>query len=119
MATVAKAVTRITSYGDEAHVITWGPLTTANADGEPVEMPGSADRSIQFQGTFGAGGTIRIEGSNDGVSWHPLTDPQGTDISKTVADLEAISELTRYIRPFVSAGDGTTSLTATLLVKRR
>jgi len=117
MATRAATVTRIETYGDKAHVISWAGLLNGD-DGAPIEMPGSADRSIQFQGTFGVGGTIVLEGSNNGTDYHPLTDPQGNDISKTAADLEAVTELTRFIRPRVSAGDGSTTLVATLLVKR-
>ena len=103
-------------FMDASHVLTWENL--ANGDsGETVEMPGSADRSIQFTGTFGTGGSIRIEGSNDGTNFVVLTDPQGNDIIKTAAGLEAITEITRYIRPRVTAGDGTTNLTAVLFMK--
>lgn len=126
MATVAKSISRIDTFLDDAHVITWTPLTTTNADGEAIEMPGSADRSIQFTGTFGTGGTIVLQGSNlaapvagTDADWFTLTDPQGNAISKTAAGGEMVTELTRWIRAKVTAGDGTTSLTATLLVKRK
>ena len=46
----------------------------------------------------------------DGTNWQTLTDPQGNVISKTSASIEAITEATRFVRPRVSAGDGTTSL---------
>lgn len=117
MATRTHTIATIPHYGDKAHVLTWSGLLNGD-DGSPVEMPGSADRSIQFQGTFGVGGTIVFEGSNDGTNYHTLADPQGNAISKTAAGLEAVLELTRYVRPRVTAGDGTTSLVASLLVKR-
>ncbi len=117
MTTRAATLSVIPAYGERAHVISWSGLLNGD-DGAPIEMPGSSDRSIQYQGTFGTGGTIILEGSNDGVNYHPLTDPQGNAISKTAAGIEAIMELTRYVRPRVSAGDGSTSLVATLLVKR-
>jgi hypothetical protein len=117
MAVIAEAITPIRTWGDRAHIISWTPL--ANGDsGSPIEMPGSADRSIQISGTFGAGGTIVFEGSNDGTNYVTLTDPQGNAISKTAASIEAVTELTRYVRPRVTAGDGTTALTATLIVRR-
>ena len=125
MATVAASIDAVKTFGDRAHVITWTPLTTADADGGAIEMPGSADRSVQFTGTFGVGGTIILQGSNvaapvagTDADWATLTDPQGNAISKTAAALEAVSELTRWIRAKVTAGDGTTSITARLLVKR-
>ena len=117
MATRTASVTPINTFKDSAHVITWTGLLNGD-DGSPIEMPGSSDRSIQFTGTFGVGGTIVLEGSNDGTNYVSLTDPQGNAISKTAAGIEAVMELTRYIRPRVTAGDGTTSLVATLLVKR-
>jgi hypothetical protein len=117
MAVINSSITEIKPYREHSHVISWTPL--ANGDsGSPLEMPGSSIRSVQFTGTFGAGGTIVFEGSNDGTNYVTLTDPQGNAISKTSAGIEAILELTRYVRPRVSAGDGTTSLTATLLVRR-
>lgn len=117
MATVSFTVSEIKGFGEYAHVITWASL--ANGDsGSAVEMPGSAVRSVQFTGTFGTGGTIVLEGSNDGTNYVTLTDPQGSAISKTAAGLEAIEELTRYVRPRVTAGDGTTALNAYLVVKR-
>ena len=117
MATRPMTVTRLDRYKDDCHVIVWSALTETDNDGEPLEMPGSNDRSIQFAGTFGSGGTILLEGSNDGTNWRTLNDPQGNPISKTAADLEAVMELTRYVRPRVSAGTGV-NLTATMLVRR-
>jgi len=125
VATVASTIQRVNTFLDDAHVLSWTPLTTTNADGGAIEMPGSADRTIQFLGTFGAGGTIILQGSNvlapvagTDTDWFTLTDPQGNAISKTAAGGEAVLELTRWVRPKVTAGDGTTSLTALLLVKR-
>lgn len=117
MATRTYTVDNVKTFKDDAHVITWSGLLNGD-DGSPLAMPGSADRSIQFQGTFGAGGTVVFEGSNDGTNYQTLTDPQGNAISKTAAGIEAVEELTRFVRPRVTAGDGTTSLVASLLVKR-
>jgi hypothetical protein len=117
MATRQYTVTPIKTYGDRGHVLSWTGLLNGD-DGAPVEMPGSADRSVQFLGTFGVGGTIVLEGSNDGVNYVVLTDPQGNVISKAAAAIEGVLELTRWVRPRVSAGDGTTTLEAHLLVKR-
>ncbi len=105
-----------TGFTGEASVIAWPTL--ANGDfGAAVQYAGMGDRSIQFHGTFGTGGTVVLQGSNDGSNWYTLTDPQGNAISKTAAGLEAVSEATAYVRPYVSAGDGTTSITATLFAR--
>lgn len=117
MAVVTGTIAKLSTFLDEVHVITWAAIPNGDS-GSPVEMPGSADRSVQILGTFGAGGTIVIEGSNDGTNYVTLTDPQGNALSKTAAAIEAVSELTRYIRPHVTAGDGTTALTVCLLLRR-
>lgn len=97
-------------------VVTWTGL--ANGDtGAPVELTQLSDRSVQVLGTFGTGGSVTLQGSLDGSNWVALTDPQGNAITKTAAGLEAISEVVRYIRPSVTAGDGTTSLTVILLAQ--
>lgn len=120
MATIAYTVARVETFMDDAHVVTWANMTQTGTDvGQALEMPGSADRSIQFSGTFGAGGTIVLEGSNNGVNYETLTDPSSTAISKTAASIEAVLELTRFVRPRVTGGDGTTSISAALLVKRK
>lgn len=117
MAVIAYTVEAIKTWKDKAHVITWANM--ANSDtGSALEMVGSADRSIQVTGTFGSGGNLRIQGSNDGTNWNTLTDPQGNDINLTTSKIEQIMEVVRYMRPNVTAGDGTTNLTVSILVRR-
>jgi hypothetical protein len=53
----------------------------------------------------------------NGMNYATLNDPQGVALSKTAAALSEISQITRFIRPRVSAGDGTTSITVTLLAR--
>lgn len=97
-------------------VIAWSGLLNTD-DGAPVEMVPYADRSVQVNGTFGTGGNCRLEGSLDGTNYYPLTDPQGNALDVGAAKIEAVSELVRWIRPRITAGDGTTNLTCTLLVR--
>src|SRR5574343_930143 len=88
----------------------WLLLTATDDTGSPLLIDRRTDRSVQVSGTFGAGGTLVIEGSNDGTNYYTLNDLQGTALSFTSARLEGISEMPLYIRPRVTAGDGTTSL---------
>lgn len=115
MATKAKTVTALPYSGVKAHVVVWAALANGD-DGDPIELVGQGDRSIQFAGTFDTS-TIVWEGSNDGSTWATLTDPQGNAISKTAAAIEAISEMTRYMRPKCTAGGGSTAIVPTLFVK--
>lgn len=88
----------------------WAGLLNGD-DGTPLALHGFTDRSVQVTGTFGAGGSVDLVGSNDeGVTWVVLTDPQGNALTFTTARLEAISEAVDLVKPLVTAGDGTTSL---------
>lgn len=97
-------------------VATWANMQNGD-EGQAIELANFADRSVQVVGTFGAGGKVRIEGSNNGTDYAPLTDPQGNDLDLTSAKIESVSEVVRWIRPRVIAGDGTTSLTVIMLLK--
>lgn len=117
MATIGFDISELQTYGDHGHVISWGTLGNGD-DGTPLRMVGSADRSVQVVGTFGTGGTVKIEGSNDGTNYAVLHDPGLNEISVTAAGIHAVLEISAYIRPRVSAGDVNTALDVTLLVRR-
>ena len=97
-------------------IVTW-PAMQNGDDGQPIELANFADRSVQVSGEFGIGGSVRIEGSINGTDYAPLTDPQGNNLDINTAKIEAIVELVRWIRPVVTAGNGSTSLTVTMLLK--
>src|SRR3990167_3495906 len=106
MATISPVVTTLS---DNTVEFLYEQLTTTNDRGAPIpeSFMDYADRSVQVLGTFGAGGNLRVEGSNDdGTTYAALSDPQGNALNVTAAKVEAISEVTLLTRPFVSAGDG-------------
>ena len=116
MATVAP----VTSYPFETSldvaVTTWSALL-AGDDGEPVRLAVFSDRSVQVSGTFG-GASVTIGGSNDGITYHALTDTAGGSLSVAAACLKQIVELPVWIKPRVFGGDGTTTLTVTMAGRR-
>lgn len=91
-------------------LVTWSGLLNGEA-GDALTLPFYADKTVQILGTFGSGGTIVIEGSNDGTNYATLTDPSDNALSKGAASIETIMQNPLYIRPRVTAGDGTTNLT--------
>lgn len=114
--TVQPLTTHGTGAGTAGAQLTWGPM--ANGDtGAPAQLPGSGDKSIAVTGTFGAAGSCTLEGSNDGTNFFALTNPTGSVIAITSAGMQAVTEACIYIRPHVTAGDGTTSLTATVFCR--
>lgn len=95
--------------------VVWSGLLSGDV-GDAYELPAWSDRSVQIEATFGDG-TITFQGSNDGTTYYPLTDPQGNAIAKTANALEQISELTRYVRPSFSGTTGTAGV-VTFLARR-
>ena len=73
----------------------------ANAVGLFEDVSMGAERSVQVTGAFGTAIVI-IEGSNDGETFHPLTNPDGLTLSFRRPDLSAIREYCRYLRPRTS-----------------
>jgi hypothetical protein len=119
MATRTYTTSRLQTVGDDCQIVTWtGLLQSSSDDGSPFSSPGWADRSVQVTGNLGTGGSVRIEGSNDGTNYVPLTDPQGNALDITSLKIESISELCAYIRPRITAGDGSTNLNVILLARR-
>ena len=85
--------------------VLWETLTASDV-GEAKEYTYFNDRTVQVTGTFG--GTVSIEGSNDGVNYTTLTDAAGSALEFTAAGLKLITEAPRYIRP--SAGSGVSDI---------
>lgn len=109
------AHTRAPTGSSSSFVASWADLAVGDS-GDAMPFSQYTDKSVQVFGTFG-GATLRVEGSNDGNHWAVLTDPQGNDLLLTTAKIEMVTEATLYVRPNVTGGDGTTSLTVALLCK--
>lgn len=115
-----RALKRIRSEWDgRVMLYQWTGLLKSSDDvGEPLVLPQYSDKTIHVTGTGGTGGAVTIEGSNelDSANWAALNDPQGSVLAMAVDTIEAILENAYRIRPRVTAGDGTTNLTVTVLV---
>lgn len=116
MATIVN--TTVNSLADY-QISTWTPLTTTDTTGDGAGHVGAGDRTVQVTGTFGTGGTLILEGTVDGTNWAQLRDPSSTLISFTAAGIKAVLENVVAVRPRVTGGDGTTSLTVTLIARRK
>ena len=95
----------------------WAGLLNGDT-GNGVRVPHYADKSLQAVGTFGAGGTVTIQGSNDlGVTFGALHRFDATDLTLADSEPGAPVENTLEVRPNVTAGDGTTSLVVWMVVR--
>ncbi len=72
MATITPTVER----SNDGNLVKFTYTNMANGDvGVPIKWPDYADRSVQVKGTFGVGGNLRFEGSNDGgTTYRSLAD---------------------------------------------
>jgi hypothetical protein len=95
------------TYERDSALVVWTGLDLDDS-GSPVNLPGFPDRTVTIEGTFSVGGSCTLQGSNDNATWHSLTDPQGNVITKTAAGIELVTENPKYVRPLVTAGDGST-----------
>lgn len=116
MSIIKKNVESSLPHNSNYQLIYWKSLKSSD-EGQPVEVTGNSERSIQFSGVFGEGGAIQLEGSNDGINYYVLTDPQGNGIRKSSGSIESVMEFVRYVRPKVIGGDSTTELDAHFIVK--
>lgn len=103
--------------GDLGIVVTWAGLVNGDT-GDLFDMTGFVPLSMQVEGTFGAGGSMALEGSNDGVNQRGLHSSGLTAIAVTAAGIVPVSDTTRYVSPHATAGDGTTSLTVSLYLRK-
>lgn len=111
MATKALVETPVTPRLNlpESVLVSW--LALANGDqGAPVEMPEYSDRTVQIAKTGDAfgGGTMVLEGSNDGVRYFTLKFAvSGTAISSTAIGTNSdgqVMENPRFMRPSLAGG---------------
>ena len=107
-----------TQVSGRVHRFVWLGLGNGD-DGEPISIPGAADMTFQAFGTFGAGGTIIMEGTcrETAATFFQMRDGGDNVISFDSADGEMLAQMVAFIRPRVTAGDVTTDLTAILLAR--
>lgn len=102
-------------------IVKWPAMKNGDI-GQPWQAAQWADRNTQVVGTFGAGGSLTMEGSNirdpATTDFQSLHDSQGLPIAITAAGFVEISEVPWYTRPKVTNGDVTTSLDVIMMVRR-
>lgn len=103
--------------------VTWETLTNTNYAGSPlIGLTDYTVRSIQVIGTFGTGGSVSIQGSNDsGATFATLTTDNSGAIAATftAAGIKRLSEITQQIKPVVTVSDGTTDLDVIMILVKR
>lgn len=102
-------------------LIIWAGLLNGDTGAAYKGAGGYPSKRVQVTGTFGVGGSVRIQGSMFGQEetspvFEDLQDVAFTPLTFSVAGARATSDLVVQVRPEVTAGDGTTALTVRLLM---
>ncbi len=99
------AVSKRTEHSGKTVIHDWS-LTSADATGVAISVPGSSDRTIQFVADTTGSATVILEGSLDADpdtgTFTTLTDGQGNAISFTATGIEMVAENVLFIRPRLS-----------------
>lgn len=91
-------------------IYAWAGLLNGDS-GTPAGVQGKAvEYTLIVTGTFGVGGSVALQGSNDGSTFFAMEDVTGSTIAATTNKMWRISHMPRQIKPVVTAGDGTTVL---------
>jgi hypothetical protein len=100
--------------------VQWSGLLQGD-DGAWVLLDEFPDRTLQVRGVFG-GATLLFQGSNEPgeapVSPATLTNHIGASMALTAASLHLLAPATRWVRPALTGGDGTTELVVELAARR-
>jgi hypothetical protein len=106
-------------YREDGRVVySWAGLLQSSSDvGSAAGIQGKAvEYVVSAVGTFGAAGSVALQGSNDGgATWFAMDDAGGTVIAMTTNKIWRISHMPLLVRPAVTAGDGTTNLAVSLV----
>jgi hypothetical protein len=113
-----KDCTQVNSYnnGKPSYVVKWAGLSYSDVGSSLPSLQYSGS-SVQVTGTFGEGGSVVLEGSNDGETFFPIADNTGSVLHFNKSGLKGVGDVVAYVRPKVLGGDSTTSITVTLAAK--
>lgn len=101
-----------------AVLATW-VLTTVDPIGHPVEFPEFSNFTWQYEATWG-GATLAMQGSNSGNAYFTLTkvNSAGAAATATADGGVATNEISRYMRPNLTAVGAGATVTVTLVANR-
>lgn len=115
----ANSAAPIKNYSGPLVSATWAGLLNDATPGQALQNANFILNSLQIVGTFGVGGSVSLYGSNDGTNFVILPDINNNPATLTSAGIIFFKESPIWIRPAVTAGDGTTLLTAIASLRKQ
>lgn len=110
---MADITATVTQPQGRSALITWSAMAGTDL-GVGKKVADFPDKTVSVRGTFDSA-TMTLKGSmnsTDGLNgtWFTLTDPQGNNIAKTSAAIEAVMENPVWIKPDISGGGASCAL---------
>jgi len=90
---------------DRVMRVLWAGLNETDDEGNPARTAQYPDRTVQVTGTFG-GGSVTIQGPDDGSLWFALPDHAGAPLTFSDAGMKLVAECPLYMRPVAASGTG-------------
>ena len=98
--------------------VTWNHLDATNNTGAAIAFSQWADRSVQITGCFNTANVV-WEGSNDnGNSFLPLSNPQGTALNVGVPTFAQVTEVAGLARPRTTSGGTGQDIVVSAVLRR-
>lgn len=98
--------------------VRWDGLLNGD-DGQPVQLDDYVLGSMQIIGTVGVGFNLNLQGSNELTPTNYAAISQFSTITSAGLILTSSYVHVRHVRPIITAGDGTTSVSVILVGMRR
>jgi hypothetical protein len=98
--------------------VSWSGLKFGD-EAEAFDLGSVASASVQLSGSFGEGGSVALEGSNNGEYFIPLKDVYGSLLVRNKPSIDSLGQHVRFVRPAVKSGDELTDVKCTLYINRR
>lgn len=104
MATVSPTFDFVQAQAAKVPRVTWADIVTGDTITTlPVNAQAAVAGAVQFGGTFG-GATVKLQVSNDGVTYFDMKDITGATITATAAAFFEFTAAAMFIRPSVTSG---------------
>lgn len=113
---MSKIAIKHEQFGSTSVRLSWTGLRAGDECEESL-YPTFSDRSVQVHGDF-SGATVRLDGSNDGEHFFPLTNLRGNTLSMSSGGIEQIEDCSYALRPVVVGGDEFTNITITVFARK-
>lgn len=107
----------LTQKGENINLVTWAGLGQGDT-GQALELPNYSDKTMQSVGDYSGSASVSMRGSNEGATYSVLNDGAGNALTNTADAVKTVLENPRFIKPTIASGDGSTSITVTLLIRK-